>query len=434
MADKITADLLAKVKASFDEKCKNHYLIQSVEKKVIGGTADLIDVQSYAGSLGTQLANAFLECIDFTSMPDGRLYYDLAKNLLGETLKTNYELINAAAATVQRTLDDKVGCKLKAQKAKFPDERVDKIAKSVCDPTVSQETIERRLTSPIENISESFYTDYVKENAKFRSNAGMKCYITRISSGKCCNWCDNLAGRYEYGEEPDDVYRRHDNCDCSVTYESNRTRQDVWSKKSWEAPETDKSEYKPEVLDYEQAKAVEAQNMRFKGVDKSGESGIIESRNISVRNLPNGLRTSPSHILSNDEISDLQNDIKSIDADETVFKFNSGMRTGYDDVLDEIRVKGDILPDSSSNHPRDRMSSRAALAHEYYGHRANRGTKLPKGAWNDEFRASYMAAKNCPNLSDTEKRDLILDALERAKESGVTIKYNDFIRRVLYGY
>lgn len=72
------------------------------------------------------------------------------------------------------------------------------------------------------------------------------------------------------------MYRRHDNCSCVVTYENGRTRQDVWSKKSWEAPETDKSEYKPEVLDYERAKAVEAQNMRFKGVDKSGGSGIIK--------------------------------------------------------------------------------------------------------------------------------------------------------------
>ena len=146
------------------------------------------------------------------------------------------------------------------------------------------------------------------------------------------------------------------------------------------------------------------------------------------------MRTSPSHVLSNDEILDLKNDIKSIDADETVFKFNSGMRTGYDDVRDEIRVKGDVIPDSSSNHPRDRMSSRAVLAHEYYGHRANRGTKLPKGAWNDEFRASYMAAKNCPSLNEDDRRYLILDTLERAKESGVTIKNNDFIRKVLYGY
>jgi len=122
-------------------------------------------------------------------------------------------------------------------------------------------------------------------------------------------------------------------------------------------------------------------------VANSGNSGIIKSRNLSSRNLPNGLRTAPNHNLTDEEISSLRNDIVAIKADENVFKFNVGRRTGYDDVLDEIRVRGDVLPDLDSNHPRDRMSSRAALAHEYYGHRANRGTKVPNGAWNDEFRA-----------------------------------------------
>lgn len=144
-------------------------------------------------------------------------------------------------------------------------------------------------------------------------------------------------------------------------------------------------------------------NSTVGSVANSGNSGIIKSRNLSSRNLPNGLRTAPNHNLTDEEISSLRNDIVAIKADENVFKFNVGRRTGYDDVLDEIRVRGDVLPDLDSNHPRDRMSSRAALAHEYYGHRANRGTKVPNGAWNDEFRASYMAAKNCPNLSDEDR-------------------------------
>ena len=38
------------------------------------------------------------------------------------------------------------------------------------------------------------------------------------------------------------------------------------------------------------------------------------------------------------------------------------------------------------------------------------------------------------NLTDEDRYYLILDALERAKESGVTIKSNSFIRSVLYGY
>lgn len=173
------------------------------------------------------------------------------------------------------------------------------------------------------------------------------------------------------------------------------------------------------------------ENHTFKGkfgVEKSGESGIIKERGMA-----NGMRTSPYHILTESEIETLNKDIKAIGADKSIFKFNKGTRTGYDDITDEIFVKGDVLPDLNSTHPRDLMSSRAALAHEYYGHRANRGTKLPKGAWNDEFRASYMAAKNCPNLTDEDRRYLILDALERAKEKGVTIQHNEFIRKTLYG-
>jgi len=79
------------------------------------------------------------------------------------------------------------------------------------------------------------------------------------------------------------------------------------------------------------------------------------------------------------------------------------------------------------------MSERAVLAHEYYGHRTNRGTKLKSNSWNDEFRASYMAAKNTPNLTDKDRYYLILDALQKAKEAGISITYNNFIRRILHG-
>lgn len=239
MADELTAELLNKVKKSFNRRRENHPLIQQVEKKVLDGIADLVDVQAYSGSLGSQLALALMDCIDFKELPNERLYYELAKDLLGETLKTNYELVNAAAAEVLKTLDAKVGYKLKIkpQKPKFPTDRVKKVAKSVCDPTVPQSTIERRLTSPIENISESFYTDFVKENAEFRARSGIETYIVRKDGGNCCEWCAKLAGKYPYGEEPKDVYRRHDNCTCTVTFENGRQKQNVWTKATWTADE-----------------------------------------------------------------------------------------------------------------------------------------------------------------------------------------------------
>ena len=130
----------------------------------------------------------------------------------------------------------------------------------------------------------------------------------------------------------------------------------------------------------------------------------------------------------------LKSEITTIHADEKIFLFNDGFQTSYSDDADIIFVKGDVLPDNTNSiQPRDLMSSRAVLAHEYYGHRANRNTPLRRGSWNDEFRASYSAAVNAPNLSSDDRRCLMLDAYERAKEGGQILKYNQKAREIIYG-
>jgi len=153
-----------------------------------------------------------------------------------------------------------------------------------------------------------------------------------------------------------------------------------------------------------------------------------------VERSANGLRRTPFIELTEEEIEYIKGEIRSIGADENVFRFNRGSGTSYVDNLDIINVRSNVFPDKNSVHPRDLMSPRAVLAHEYYGHRTNRGTPLPKDSWNDEFRASYMAAKNAPRLSIQDRVYLLLDAIERAKETGVSIRYNSFMRRILYGY
>jgi len=154
-----------------------------------------------------------------------------------------------------------------------------------------------------------------------------------------------------------------------------------------------------------------------------------------TRDLAYGLRRSPFYVLNDEDILSIKNEISALKADETIFIFNDGRFTGtaYVPALDIISVKGNVFPGVESLHPRDCMSARAVLAHEYYGHRPYRDTTLGIGDWRDEFRASYMAAKNAPGLSEADRRYLILDALLRAKEVGASIKHNSFIRRMLYG-
>ena len=152
----------------------------------------------------------------------------------------------------------------------------------------------------------------------------------------------------------------------------------------------------------------------------------------------NGNRKSPFHVLNDEEISILLEEAESIGIDTTVLRFNYDKvkGTSYIDALDEIAVKGNVLPDdySGSKHPRDIMSSRAVLAHEYYGHRRHKDNPYPQGSWEDEYRASRIAAEITPNLTDEERRHLVLDALSRKEEAGVEHEKDEFERRILYGY
>lgn len=81
------------------------------------------------------------------------------------------------------------------------------------------------------NISNSMIDNYIQKNVEFRAEAGLSEKIIRTSSGHCCEWCDKVAGTYKYPDVPKDVYRRHDNCDCTLEYVDGKIRQDVWTKR-----------------------------------------------------------------------------------------------------------------------------------------------------------------------------------------------------------
>jgi len=158
-----------------------------------------------------------------------------------------------------------------------------------------------------------------------------------------------------------------------------------------------------------------------------GEARGMDNRTAS------GFRRSPTGDLAADEIKHLENEIKIIDADKKAFRFNEGKRTGFSDRTQSINIRGDVFPDKESDHPRDRMSERAVLAHEYYGHLKFAPSNYEVGDWRDEMRASYIAAIKTPNLTTDDKKYLMLDAYERAREAGHYFEYSKKAREIIYG-
>jgi hypothetical protein len=171
---------------------------------------------------------------------------------------------------------------------------------------------------------------------------------------------------------------------------------------------------------------------RVEGASKTGKTAE------SVEDLSRGSgghRRSPREVLTPEEITKLTEDFKELGGDPEMLRFNKGRHTGYSDDLDKISVRGDVNPleGEGITHPRSTMTPKAVLAHEL-GHQAHRGTKVAINAWNDEFRASYWAAKNLPSLTLEERASLIQDAILRAQEANIPIKNNAFMRKILYGY
>lgn len=126
--------------------------------------------------------------------------------------------------------------------------------------------------------------DYIKKNAEFRSKAGLNCYIERKDGHNCCDWCTKMAGRYAYPDDtPKDVFRRHDNCGCSVTYKNGRQRQDVWSKKTWEADKDERinkaSGKEPTVFGKAEAQAKQSEILARKELTYDEKSGIMNTVN-----------------------------------------------------------------------------------------------------------------------------------------------------------
>jgi transcriptional regulator with XRE-family HTH domain len=143
--------------------------------------------------------------------------------------------INEIMSEIQKILDEETGIGLNAIRPNFPEGRI----KGLIDKLTARgfpEDVERWLGEPIVNNSEAFADDFIRENAKFRADAGMKATITRKTAFKCCDYCAALAGSYIYGTEPKEIYSRHEFCRCIVTYKTEKGKsQDVWSKQKWKS-------------------------------------------------------------------------------------------------------------------------------------------------------------------------------------------------------
>lgn len=247
-------------------------------RRIDKGKATLADTAALSDRAADLLGEVFgAEVLD---IPE-----DVREAVCEGLLREQYDSTMSTCDGVLEALDSAQGLHLTPQHPGFPLERVQQLASSLNDPNAKPETIRRRASKPVATVAKSFHDSYIRINAQTRHDLGIKCYLDRVAAPGCCAWCTGIAGRYVYGDHPKDIFRRHDNCSCTVTFENGRQRQDVWSKRTWEADpeEVMQNASEPTVLSQDAAESL--QNAALGRLTKPGGGDIMEEREAQIRTI-----------------------------------------------------------------------------------------------------------------------------------------------------
>ena len=125
-------------------------------------------------------------------------------------------------------------------------------------------------------------TLYFKNYVNFQGRSGLTPKIIRKAERKCCDWCAQLAGEYDYPDIPDDVYRRHERCQCTVEYDPGEGRRQNVHTRQWTDPDESDMIVKRQVIGLRSGKTT------VKGVSDHAVQRIRE-RNVTMEAVKDAL-------------------------------------------------------------------------------------------------------------------------------------------------
>lgn len=211
---------LRKIIRRYGIETDNIRTAQIIESKLARHTATYTDAEHYAQEVGRILTDIFREYLP-EALTDGKLYRAAADVLVKDPMMRAGNDVGRIARMIQQDLNDRAGIGMNAIVPELNEDQIDGIITGICNAETFAGSKELFMDQ-VSNFLEGHVDDFVRENAGFQSDAGLTVTVQRIADAKCCKWCSNLAGNYQYElvrDKGNDVWRRHNNCHCQVIYD-----------------------------------------------------------------------------------------------------------------------------------------------------------------------------------------------------------------------
>ena len=227
----IVPELLELIERDFNTAISSSEKLKYIRKLINEGKATYKQANEYAIEVGEILSRIYTKHIKSDVLPDGKMYYNIAERILTPTLSNNHDIVAKVSAEVQEHLNKSTGLGLKGIEPKVNRERIESIINRITHEELFDD-VAWILGEPVVNFTQTVVDEVIKANVDFQGESGLSPKIIRTTdSAKACDWCKRQAGTYEYPNVPQDVYKRHDRCRCTVEYVPDGvSKQNVWSK------------------------------------------------------------------------------------------------------------------------------------------------------------------------------------------------------------
>ena len=213
-------EILKKILRRYAAETDNIRTMQVIESKLRRGVASYTDANHYAQDIGKALTDILREYLP-EALTDGKLYRAAAEVLVQQPMIVAGKDVAKVARQIQEAMNEEAGIGMSAIDPGLNQDQIDGIITGICNAESYEGSVERFMDQ-IAGFFEGEVDDFVRENAAFQSEAGLTITVQRIADGKCCQWCSNLAGTYDYEDvrnKSNDIWRRHNNCHCQIIYD-----------------------------------------------------------------------------------------------------------------------------------------------------------------------------------------------------------------------
>ena len=169
----ITPKLLQRIKRDFEREVSENSELRALLKILENKESDYESSEKFAIEIGESLAKSINKNVSSDSLPNGKMYYNIAERVLNSTLSESHAMVAEYTAEAQTILNQDAHLGIKGIRSSLNQGRIDGLVDYVSRAERFND-ISAGFADSIVSFHQAIVVDTLKENAEFHYQSGLQ--------------------------------------------------------------------------------------------------------------------------------------------------------------------------------------------------------------------------------------------------------------------